>query len=476
MIQSILPPQEKCIRHRRRLDRQARSHCRSLRKRNKSRILEIPTIPPKHTTMKLNPWIFPALAMLVIGGWIGSQEKTTATLEKEMQIITERIRQAASKQERNALTMAKTGRDKIGRDKNGKIDLKGIAERIAKNGYSSEANRITISQLNDLLANATVEELRAQLDEITALEIDEETKQRLRSMIIRTLADKNPEYVLTRFGSEYIGGDWSESRLVGYALKNLADKDPLGAAAWLDQQIAEGKLDSKSLDGINELRLDYESFVVRALLDSDSGAAALRLKALPENQRMQVLSKFSMGMNQSSEASFAKLVRECVPADKTGRIFAHIIQDTKFTDDIERLDGYITNIKATNEESNAIVKMVMTHLIGNTVGKRFDAEKLEKTRTWAARHSEQGGDIITGKLLAEYSYKHGMDFDKAAEIVLSYGNQSGNDEALTAFLKSPIRNETSPATLKSLIEKIKDPVIREEIVNLPQFRTLLDNP
>ena len=107
--------------------------------------------------------------MLVVGGWIGSQEKTAATLEKEMHIITERIRLAGSTQERNGMAIAKADRNKISRDKNGKIDIKSIAEKIAKNGYNSEANESTFSQLYDLLQDATVEELCAQLDEIAAL-------------------------------------------------------------------------------------------------------------------------------------------------------------------------------------------------------------------------------------------------------------------------------------------------------------------
>jgi hypothetical protein len=424
--------------------------------------------------MKLNPWIFPALAILAIGCWIGSQKKAAATLEKEMHIITERIRLAGSTQERNGMAIAKADRNKISRDKNGKIDIKSIAEKIAKNGYNSEANESTFSQLYDLLQDATVEELCAQLDEIAALESDEETRQRLRSMVIHALADKDPEYVLTRFAAE--AGD-DVGYALDYALGKLADKDPLAAAAWLDQQIADGKLESKSLNGINEQYIDYESVVVKALMDSDPEAAALRMKAMTEKQRLEILCDgcFMFQMKQSSEASFGKLVRESIPAEKAGSIFAHTVQMENFTKDFDRVDGFIANVKATAAETNAIVEQVMIRRVLEHGRAGLDMELLEKTRTWATSHSPQEVDKVTGKILA-FATNGSMDFDKVAEIALTYSSQSGNDEVLTAFLKSPIRKEVSPETLKSLIEKIKDPVIKEEIVNLPQFRTLLESP
>ena len=72
-------------------------------------------------------------------------------------------------------------------------------------------------------------------------------------------------------------------------MQQWAKKDPAAAIAWFDQQIAAGKFDSKSLDGKSQSRNPVRRcFDLHILLGSDPEAAALRLGAMPEDQRDEV--------------------------------------------------------------------------------------------------------------------------------------------------------------------------------------------
>ena len=418
--------------------------------------------------MKFTPWIIPGLALLVAGGWIGSQKKSAASLEREITVISERIRQAQAG-EADGLK-AREAEEMARKEKEKKIDWKDVAGKIGQMHNGGMQDMRTMMRMQRLLLDLSAEELCAQLDEIAALDIEDSARKQLQGMILGSLAEKDPKLALERFGNSTGDEDSGMHWQLSSALRKWADKDPAAAQAWLDQQIAAGKFSSKSLDGKSQSLVQFESSLVGALLKSDPAAATARVMALPESQREQFFQQgFFFQLQKDSEAAYAKLVRDSMAVDKVGGILASTAGNLAMQGNFERVDGFIANANATDDEKKAIVEQVMKNKITQSIATKTDLEALDKARAWGAGQSPGVVDKATGEALASSTWR-GVDFDKASELALKYHESSGNDEVLAAFLKSNEVQHRSTDKAAALIDKIKDPALQEEIRNLPQYK------
>ncbi len=418
--------------------------------------------------MKPNPWIFPALALFVVVGWIGVQKKTAASLEREISLVTERIAQVRTGMDAGGKT--REVEEKARKEKDRKIDWKDLAGKIGQMRNGTMPDMRAMMHMQRLLMDLSPQELGAQLDEIAALDLDDAARKQLQGMITGILSEKAPQMVLERFGEDLADDDMGRSWQLGMALGRWADKDPAAASAWLDKQIAAGKFESKSLDGKNESLVRFESSLVGALLKTDPAAAAARVASLPEEQRVELFQQgFSFQLEAKNEAAYANLVRGSVAADKVGGILADTAGNLAVRGDYERVDGFIAASQAGDEEKKSIVEQVMKSKLSSGGGSEIKTEDLDKARAWAATQSPGAVDKATGEVLASTMWRGG-DFNKASALVLQYNEGSGNDEVLTAFLRSSSMRNNAKDQVEALIDKIKDPAVREEIRNLPQFK------
>ncbi|MDP3851600.1 MAG: hypothetical protein Q8Q59_13920 [Luteolibacter sp.] len=419
--------------------------------------------------MKANPWLLPGVALLVTGGWIAYGKQSAAALEHEITVLTERIRQvrAAGGEEARADGMAELSR----KQKDEKIDWKDIAGKMAgMRGGGGMGDMRTMMRLQRLLLEMSAEELGAQLDEIATLDLDDLAKKQLQGMILGSLAEKDPKMVIERFGSEAADENSPWRWSVQMALGKWAEKEPAAAAAWLDKQIAAGKFESKSLDGKNQERVRFEGVLVAQLLKTDPAAAAARVAGLPEDQREDFFKQgFFFQVTPESESSYAKLVRESLPADKVGGVLADTAGNLAQQGGYERVDGFLATAKATDEEKKSIVSQVMERKLSSHGGSKLKVDEIEKARAWGITQSPGVVDKATGEALANTLWRGG-DFKTASELALQYHESSGNDEVLASFLKSSQVRHTSIDQALPLIEQIKDPGLREEIRALPQFK------
>ena len=158
-------------------------------------------------------------------------------------------------------------------------------------------------------------------------------------------------------------------------------------------------------------------------------------------------------------------------ADKVGGILANTAGTLAMQGGYERVDGFIASAQATDEEKKSIVGEVMKNKLSRQGGSKINVEELDKARAWGASKSPGVVDKATGEALASTIWRGG-DFNKASELALKYNESSGNDEVLAAFLKSSEVRSGSTDKARALIDKIKDPALREEIRNLPQYQKI----
>lgn len=416
--------------------------------------------------MKANPWLLPALAVIITGSWIGFSKRSAMALKHEITVLTERIRQVRAAGRDEPEPGAINSRKELG----GKPDWKGLASKLSQNrGAGEDGDLRTRMHIQRLLLDMSAGELNVQLDEIAALDLEASARQHLRGTILAVLADKDPKRFIERFGSE-AGSEISE---VGWrlqrALGKWAETEPAAAAAWLDRQIAAGKFESKSLVGKNQTLPWFEGEVVGALLKSNPVAASARLATLPEDQREELFHQgFFNQLGPEGDAVYAQLVRDCLPPDKIVGFLADEARRLVMQGGYERVNGFIAKANVTDAEKKDIVVWVMNHQLNSDKGSNF-TEALDQARAWGATQSPGSVNAVTGEALANI-LKFGRSFAEASELVLQYNQRGGGDEVLAAFLKSsPVLN-CSADEVAPLIDQLKDPSLREKFHSLPWSR------
>jgi hypothetical protein len=304
------------------------------------------------------------------------------------------------------------------------------------------------------------------LDEVAALDLPKESREMLEQMLIGPLAEKDPEYALTKFIDRLHDTAGVLSWQLSHAMQQWAKKDPAAAIAWFDRQIAAGKFDSKSLDGKSQPRIQFEGNLISVLLGSDPDAAGRRLGALPEDQRKEVLSRFSyQPLKEEEQFAFAKLVRDQLPEEDQAKALGQQASRMLGNEDYSKVTAFLDRIQATPAERAVCVEQAAEASIQTISHKKKPTrEDLDSMREWVAAQAPGTTDTVTGKVLASAARGgRKMQFSEAADLAVQYHEASGNDDVLSSFLDGwTARQNTEQARV--LAEKISDEKRREEIL------------
>ncbi len=391
--------------------------------------------------MKATYLIPPVAALVLVGAWNAVQLRSISSLENNAVTLREKIATAlASGNFPAASSTANQPNEATASARKQFHDWKELSSRLVEmqNGGGHSDLRAGVNFQQEL-AGMTKEEMTAALDEIAGLDLSAEARETLESLIIAPLIREDPQLALERFGDR-IG---SESSAIGWqlstALRDWAKKDLAGATAWFDRQIADGKFDSKSLDGRSEERTRFEAALMQSLLSSDPNAASQRLADIPEDQRREVLEQIVFpDLGQQDQKTYAELVRQLVPQDERAGSFAHIASELVDDSGYGKVSNFLDAVQATPAERAAAASQTaesrLQSLGMDATVTRADVDSL---REWLTRQAPGQVDSITGKALAEAAQGQGkFKFAEASQLVLQYQQISGGDDVLVAFLQS----------------------------------------
>ncbi len=414
--------------------------------------------------LKTSYWIPPLLALVLVGVWNASQMRAISSLEQDGMELRAKITSALASSNGGAeMTRPKGGHSGT----KGAIDWKQIPAMMAavQNGGEKAQLRGMID-FQQRLKNMSREEMIAALDEIAGLDLSDEDREALIAMILESLVKMDPQYALARFvdqiESDASSVGWQLAEAFGQWLKT----DPAGALAWFDRQIADGKFESRTLDGKSEMRAKFEAEALQTLLSSDLAAAALRIQALPEDQRREVLEQLSFqDLAPTDRKAYADLVRQLIPADERQGSFAHIAAQLVDGSGYEQVSSFLDSVQASPEERAAAAKQAANSQL-ETLGLLGDVTRaqVDSLRAWLDQQAPGQTDSITGKALAEASQNGGsFDFEAASKLVLQYQQSSGRDDVLVAFLEG-YSAHSNLEIAEQLAGMINDPKRREQIL------------
>jgi len=201
------------------------------------------------------------------------------------------------------------------------------------------------------------------------------------------------------------------------------------------------------------------------LLSSDPAAAGRRLGALPDGQRADVMRQLANtnSLKEQDQLAFAKLVRDQLPANAQAQIISQVTPRLALGG-YANVTGYLDRIEATPAERNATVVQAAGALVRYPNDKPVTRENFEALRTWVGTQAPDLTDRITGVALGQAAQgNRKLEFAAAAELAVQYGQTSGNDEVLGAFLEGmAARNNKEQARV--LAAQISDEKLRAEIL------------
>jgi hypothetical protein len=411
--------------------------------------------------------------VVAIGGaiWLGSQTVTISKIETENKDLGSRISAQRSRPGGGGIDRPVTTPDraratvKTEAPKDEAFDWRQLAKEFTEMQRSGGmADVKSIIRLQQRLQKMTAEELAAALDEIAGLDLPEVERMVLEQMLAGPLAQKNPELVLNRFLDRLSDNNGSWGWQLSSALKQWAEKDQSVAIAWFDAQIAEGKFDSKSLNGRSQARTQFEGALLSLLIGSDPEEASRRLAKVPEDQRGDILNHHEFAdVKEKDRSAFARLVREQLPEKKSpdvlGRPAVRIASEKGYAE----VTTYMEGIQATGTEREAIVRSAAQGRLSSlNHSSPVTSVQIDEMRTWAATQAPGSEDQATGKALADMAgYEDKKQFTDAAKLAGEYHESTGSDEILTTFLDGWAARSNKEAS-RELAGKIRDEKKRTE--------------
>lgn len=213
--------------------------------------------------MKPSTLIPPGIALAISAGWISSQRQTISTVEHDSEQLQTRITAAGKSGAPGDSSRASPSSAAKSAKGTERMDWKKIASDMGELGrVNGMGDMRSMIRLQQRIQSMSREELVGGLEEIAALDLPADERSTLEQMLIGPLVEKDPEFALTHFidrlGDDRSGISWQLSN----GLHEWAKKEPGRASAWFDQQIAEGKFDSKALDGRSRARNQFESTMI----------------------------------------------------------------------------------------------------------------------------------------------------------------------------------------------------------------------
>lgn len=413
--------------------------------------------------MKPLHFLPPAAALVASGLWLGLQQRSISTLEKETVLLRQHVeaaRHAVAADSDPSLAAARTH----GKQEKDDIDWKNLADTMAKAERGGMPDMRAMLKLQTRLMSLSGAELTAALDEIAALELSKDARRSLENMLIGLLAQKEPKLVLDRYIDRINDNrDGMGSWQFAHTFQQWTGKDSAAAIAWFDAQIAAGKFDSKALDGKSQSRLQFEAAVVASLLNSDPDAAGKRIAALPEDQRRELFQQGMMNVKPGSEKNFAALIREHVPENEQGQALSNVTGRLIHQGGYDKVGEFLDEIEATPAERKEVAKSAATNKLQQLFHQGgVDRKAVDEMREWLARESPEAVDTITGESLGNLWSQQSRWEDNARLIgELHAGNPS--DDLLVSFLNGHQATQ-HPEAARELAGKIADETRRAEVM------------
>ena len=432
-------------------------------------------------TMKTTSSLPPALALLLAAAWCGSREYARSAVDRETVLLEKRIAEAPAAAGGAAVSPfggggtrkgKRSAADRVG-DKSLPIDWREAAEELSLTRLLGSIQTKYSGTLESRLSRMAPEEFTAALREIDALDLPLTAKDAVEEAVVNEFLHRHSEKALAALKDRLNPDTWSGGTINCLsALSRLAAKDPAKAAAWLDGALAEGRLESRTLGGKSEIRRALEGELIGGMFLHDPAGAALRLAALPENERIATAWKIRPPRDEftrEKRVGFAAMIRAALPPEARGKVFGQQAASEVWRG-LDKMSAMLDDLGSSGEERAAATEEAAGYWLESRLRNRdFEDGDHETLRQWVRAQAPGSEDHATGAALGRAAEAWAMPFADAAKVAKHYQETTGSDEVMVSFLQTEGAG-AHPADALALAGSIQDETRRAAVVRTIQNR------
>jgi hypothetical protein len=418
-------------------------------------------MPANDSALKIRYFLTALGALFAMGAWLMYDLREMSALRKATSDLSAGI--ASLETPEKSVSLVKPKQQLASET----LDLEKVANHLSQLdqvGGLSEMEELM--RFEQRLSQMSRQELLTALHSLVGLKLSPEARLELEKLILASLAALDPAAALRYYTGKLQGIPREIGLQLTDALHEWAKADLASATAWLDQELASGGLESKSLDGQSEMRGQFEAALMGVLVGSDGGAAGRRLESLPEDQRREILEQIPFAdLSSQDQQAYVELVRKWLPVDEQPGSFADMGGKLVDGHALPELPGFLDSVNATPIERYAAAKQgAESQLDSLSRDGAVTKEAVDSVRQWVSQQAPEKVDQITGKSLAEAAQNGGKwTSEDAFSLVLDYQRTLKNDDILVAFIEGYAARSNLPV-VQPLVLKISDPVRRAPFI------------
>ncbi len=383
--------------------------------------------------MKAHHLIAPILALAGSAYWLNQQKVTIHSLTEKKQVITERLAIVAKAISDNPVKLggSPTNTQDDFALPDGSLDWEKIAAMMAESRGAGgmPTNIKAMLKLQQKLMELTEDEIVKGLAKINTLDLAPEAVEQLRQSLLNQLSEKNPLAALAALGDPVGSNSNSRFWTQRHILSKVAKENPAAAIAWVDKQIADGKLRSTSLDRHANPRLQLEASLINQLLTSDFPTAKSRLEAFNEEEIIHILTSTDLNQNKEAGQNLIKLARESLPPEQASRTIIQAWRNA-YHDDLAKISESIQNVPFSETERTEVIEgMVNNYSRNNNTESKFT-----EIYEWSQKESPGQETALLSKALAN-ERSTWKDPQKSFEKALSLSDSLGDPAIATGFVE-----------------------------------------
>ncbi|MDB6133964.1 MAG: hypothetical protein JWM59_2207 [Verrucomicrobiales bacterium] len=353
------------------------------------------------------------------------------------------------------------------------IDLKGLAKSLAAMDKGGVPDMQALFKIQKSILDLPPEDLSALVADAARLDVPENQKNSLIMMLMQGLAQKNPKAAVLVGQSllQEASPEQRQMRMGGMqtAFSQWADQDPDAARQWYDAELAAGRFENRRLDSTDPLRTVFEAALLPGLAVKNPTAAKDRLLAMPEPQRLEVLSNSrDFGEDAASQKLFASLARGTLKDDQKTRALANMAAGIQHGRELKDVSEFLTNVSATPEEKTRILPEVAGFRLRSLVWESDEpltVKGIAPLRDWMEQEQRGSSAKSLGESLASVAGSGKFDQAKAVALVTALYDSSPSDELVSTFIAGS-RAQENPGLYRPLAEKIQDPSQRAKVLDI----------
>ncbi len=303
--------------------------------------------------------------------------------------------------------------------------------------------------------------LERMIADARAADLSEQDRERLIGKLLEALADRDPARAFAVIGEGFAGKTSREIQgelaKHGGLFEKWIKRDGLQALAWLDQQIAAGNFDSRSLAGTSTLRQDYESRIFALTGDGS------RITALDPADRLPALQSWRFGdLPPERQAAFAEVARSSglTPAE-VAQALNPLLKRQMQAGDLADADAFFDRVGVTPEELPRLSEDAAGQALF-ALGKKADeltGEEVPAIRTWLGEKSAEGDSYI-GSMIGR-GFANGWDAGQIFSTLNQLQEEQPSDDLVSTFLIAASqqggKQKLDHAAAVELANRIADP-------------------